>query len=229
VGTNRLEAFSDGVLSVAITLLVLNITVPILKPGQSLGHELARNWPHYAAYVTSFITIGIIWINHHAMVSRLERANHIVLVLNLLLLLTIAVLPFATSLMAAYLREPRGQHLAAGVYAGSFLAMSIAFGAMNSYILIGEHEMLATKMPPMQRRRILSRNLAGLGPYLVATVLAIVSAYATLVICGAIALFYALPLASGTNAKADDSNAKADDTDAKADDTDAEPTGTDAQ
>jgi uncharacterized membrane protein len=123
-----------------------------------------------------------------------------VLVLNLLLLLSVGVLPFATSLMAAYLKQPNGQHLAAGVYSGSFLVMSIAFGAMNSYILIGGHELLAGKLPRAQRRRVLARNLAGLGPYALATALAAVSAYATLAICGAMALFYALPLASGANA-----------------------------
>jgi uncharacterized membrane protein len=203
VGTNRLEAFSDGVLAVAITLLVLDITVPKPSSRYTLAHELAMNWPHYAAYATSFITIGIIWINHHLMVNRLQRANHTVLVLNLLLLLSIGVLPFATSLMAAYLKQPNDQHLAAAVYSGSFLVMSIAFGAMNSYILIGEHELLAVKLAREQRRRILTRNLAGLGPYALATALAALSAYLTLAICGAVALFYALPLASGANADTD--------------------------
>jgi uncharacterized membrane protein len=210
VGTNRLEAFSDGVLAVAITLLVLDIKVPVpptRRPHPThrfmLAHQLALNWPHYAAYATSFITIGIIWINHHVMINRLKRANHLVLVLNMLLLLSIGVLPFATSLMAEYLKQPDGQHLAAAIYAGAFLVMSIAFGSMNSYILLGDHKMLAVKLPPEQRRRILIRNLFGLGPYALATALAPVSAYVTLAICGAVALFYALPLASSADAGAD--------------------------
>ncbi len=198
MGTNRLEAFSDGVLAVAITLLVLDIKVPEPTPGRTLGHQLLSNWPNYAAYATSFITIGIIWINHHVMVGRLRRANHVVLVLNLLLLLSIGVLPFATSLMAAYLKQPHGQHLAAAVYGGSFMVMSIAFGAMNRYILIGRPELLKAELPEDQRRRILARNMAGLGPYVIATALAPVSAYVTLAICGAIAIFYGLPLASGS-------------------------------
>jgi uncharacterized membrane protein len=210
VGTNRLEAFSDGVLAVAITLLVLDIKVP-LPPAHgthaihpfSLAHQLARNWPSYAAYATSFITIGIIWINHHVMVNRLKRANHAVLVLNLLLLLSIGVLPFATSLMAAYLKQPSGQHLAAAVYSGSFLVMSIAFGAMHRYVLLGNHDLLAVKLPQAERRRILTRNMAGLGPYAVATALAPLSAYLTVGICSAVAIFYALPLASSANADLD--------------------------
>ena len=127
MSTNRLEAFSDGVIAVAVTLLVLNIEVPAPGSGHSLGHELLHQWPTYAAYVTSFITIGIIWINHHAMISRLGRADHTILMLNLLLLLSIGVLPFGTNLIATYLREGHGENLAAAIYAGLFLAMSIAF------------------------------------------------------------------------------------------------------
>ncbi len=85
----------------------------------------------YAAYVTSFLTIGIIWINHHVMIRRLREPDHMILFLNLLLLMSIAVLPFATSLMAAYLRESSGQHLAAAIYSGSLLLMAVCFAALN--------------------------------------------------------------------------------------------------
>jgi uncharacterized membrane protein len=101
MSTNRLESFSDGVFAVAITLLVLGIDVPDVGPHDSLGHALLGNWPQYAAYVVSFLTIGIIWINHHAMISRLRAADHTILILNLLLLMTIAVLPFATDRVGA--------------------------------------------------------------------------------------------------------------------------------
>jgi uncharacterized membrane protein len=74
----RLESFADGVFSIAATLLVLNIHVPAPGSGD-LGHQLAEQWPAYAAYVTSFLTIGIIWINHHAMVQRLSRVDHAIL------------------------------------------------------------------------------------------------------------------------------------------------------
>ena len=108
-----MESFSDGVIAVAATLLVLNITPPTLGAHESLAHGLLHQWPNYAAYAVSFTTIGIIWINHHAMISRLRIADHVILMLNLVLLLMIALLPFATSLLAAFLREGRGQHLAA--------------------------------------------------------------------------------------------------------------------
>ncbi|MFZ1997567.1 MAG: TMEM175 family protein [Solirubrobacteraceae bacterium] len=197
MGTNRLESFSDGVIAVAITLLVLDIHVPPLALHESLAHGLLHNWPHYAAYVVSFMTIGIIWINHHAMITRLAQADHSILILNLVLLLSIALLPFATELMADYLRADRGQNLAAGVYAGSFLLMAVAFAALNRHILLARAHMLSAEIPLEDRRRILARSVSGLAPYLIATIVALVSAYATLAICAALAVFYALPIASG--------------------------------
>jgi uncharacterized membrane protein len=197
VNTNRLEAFSDGVLAVAITLLVLDITVPTLKTHQTLGGALAARWPNYAAYVTSFITIGIIWVNHHVMIGRLREADYAILMLNLLLLLTVAAIPFATSLLAAYLREGRGDNTAAAVYGGVLLAMAIAFSLLNHHILFRKQHLLARELSLERRRQILSRTLTGLLPYILATGLAAVSAYITLAITAALAAFYALPIASG--------------------------------
>ncbi len=191
----RLEAFSDGVIAVAITLLVLDIKVPP-PPNASLGHALAQQWPNYLAYVTSFLTIGIIWVNHHRMIERLRVPDHTVLVLNLLLLLSICVLPFATSLVASYLRESRGEHLAAAVYSAALLLMSIMFIALHRHILLRRPELLGAELSEEHRRTILRRNSSGLVPYALALALAPVSAYASLLICTAVAVFYALPFAS---------------------------------
>ena len=199
MGTNRLESFSDGVIAVAITLLVLGIGIPSPLKHGNLGHQLGHQWPEYAAYVVSFVTIGIIWINHHAMISRLKRADHSILILNLLLLMTIGLLPFATGVMAAYLRAPGGQSLAAAVYSGSFLLMSVAFASLNRHLLLRRSHMLSEELGLQERRRILARSVTGVFPYLVATILAVVSAYATLAICAALAIFYALPIASGSD------------------------------
>ncbi|MBV9941660.1 MAG: DUF1211 domain-containing protein [Solirubrobacterales bacterium] len=199
VSTGRLEAFSDGVIAVAITLLVLDIHVPTppLGRGTTLGHELARHWPGYAAYATSFLTIGIIWVNHHVMIGRLREADRTILFLNLLLLMSIAILPFATSLMAAYLRESSGQHLAAAIYSGAFLVMAVLFASLNAHILLAKHQKLTRPLPLERRRQILKRTFAGVLPYVIATALATVSSYATLIICAAIAVFYAFPIGSG--------------------------------
>lgn len=201
VSTNRLEAFSDGVFAIAITLLVLEIRVPEPASGESLGHELLTQWPSYAAFVVSFLTIGIIWINHHAMVRRLRQVDHSILIWNLLLLMTISVLPFTTALMAAYLKESSGESLAAAVYSGSFLLMGVAFAGMNRHILIERAAYLEEDMDEPIRRHILKRAVAGLIPYAIATALAPISPYLTLAICAAVAVFYASPAASASDVR----------------------------
>jgi uncharacterized membrane protein len=203
VSTGRLEAFSDGVIAVAITLLVLNIQVPNVNPHappgrcHTLACALASQWPSYAAYVISFLTIGIIWVNHHVMISRLREADRTILFLNLLLLLSIGVLPFATSLMATYLKRNQGQHLAAAVYGGAFLLMAVFFANLNRHVLLVKPHRLRAQLPEEHRRQILFRSVSGVIPYAIATAMALLSPYVTIVICGAIAAFYALPIGSG--------------------------------
>ncbi len=193
---NRLEAFSDGVIAVSITLLVLDITVPDPSTRHTLAHALAANWAKYAAYVVSFLTIGIIWINHHVMINRLRAVDHPILMLNLVLLLTIGILPFATALMSRYLQADQGEHTAAAVYAGAFLALAVAFLLLQWRIVIRSPHLLRQELPLAERRRIFGRSATGLVPYVVALALAPLSPYVTLGICGAVAVFYALPVAA---------------------------------
>jgi uncharacterized membrane protein len=195
MSTNRLEAFSDGVFAIAITLLVLDIHVP--EPGSGhLGHELLTQWPSYAAYVISFITIGIIWINHHAAFSRLREVDHSILIWNLLLLLAVGVLPFTTSLMATYLKEDSGESLAAAVYGASYLLMGAVFVMVNRQILLRRPQLCKDQIDPAEARNILHFAAIGQLPYALAVVLAFVSPYITLAICAACAVYYALPVAS---------------------------------
>jgi uncharacterized membrane protein len=189
----RLEAFSDGVMAVAITVLALDLPIPEPTGGAALAHELARRWPNFAAFAVSFLTIGIIWINHHAMLRRLAQVDHGTLFLNLLLLLSVCVLPFSTALMAAYLRAPNGEGLAAAIYAGSFLSMGVLFFAMQFRALRLRPHLLDRRVTPDVRDAVLRRNAAGLVPYLAATAVAFVSPYATRAITGAVAVFYAVP------------------------------------
>jgi len=193
MGKARVEAFSDGVIAVAITLLALDLRVPDPARAGSLADHLGEQWPSYAAYVVSFLTIGIIWINHHAMLRRLISVDHTILLFNLLLLLTIGVIPFSTALMAEYLKTAHGQNLAAAVYGGSFLAMSLAFLAMQRHMLIAKQHLLHERLTPEVRRSVLRRNAIGVAPYSLATLGAIFTPYLTLAICAALAAFYALP------------------------------------
>ena len=203
MSTGRLEAFSDGVIAVAITLLVLYIQVPAVNPHappgecRTLGCALASQWPVYAAFVTSFLTIGIIWINHHVMIRRVREPDRMILFLNLLLLMSIAVLPFASDLMAVYFKKSEGQHLAAAVYGGAFLVMAVFFATLNRHRLLVKPERLREHMSAERRRAILVFTVSGVIPYAVATALAVVSPYVTLAICAALAIFYAFPIGSG--------------------------------
>lgn len=132
--TNRLEAFSDGVMAIAITLLVLDLSVPPreqLAEGETLAHALAHQWPSYAAYVVSFLVIGIIWVNHHALFGLIARVDRLTLFVNLLLLMVVSAIPFPTRLMAEYLTAGgTDAHVAAAVYSATMLAMSLAFGGV---------------------------------------------------------------------------------------------------
>ena len=129
--TNRLEAFSDGVFAVAITLLVLEIDVP---GGENLWHELKEEWPSFAAFVVSFWVIGIIWVNHHGVIDHLRRADRGVLYLNLLVLMTVVFIPFSTALLAEHLKSGADEEVAAFVYSRSFLAMGVSFGLLWTYV-----------------------------------------------------------------------------------------------
>src|SRR5919198_5010225 len=125
--TNRLEAFSDGVFAVAITLLVLEIAVPT---GDDLWRQLKDEWPSFAAFAVSFWVIGIIWVNHHGVIDHLKRADRGVLYLNLLMLMSVVFIPFSTALMAEHLKSGADENVAAAVYAAAFTAMAITAGSL---------------------------------------------------------------------------------------------------
>jgi uncharacterized membrane protein len=186
--TDRLEAFSDGVFAVAATLLVLNLGV-----GQSgtLAHRLASEWPHYATYVVSFLTIGIIWLNHHAQFTRIDHPDRTLMVLNLFLLMFVTLTPFPTGLLAKYLNSGDNEHVAAAFYAATMLAMSIAFFGL--YVWAAHRRLFADWIDERQAAYLLRRNGAGLLVYASAIGLAFVSAVVSLVLCGAVAVFYLLP------------------------------------
>ena len=106
MGKARLEAFSDGVFAIAITLLVLTITTP--NDYHHLGSELADRWPSYAAYVVSFAVIGIMWLNHHTIFGHFARVDRNLVYLNLLLLATVVFIPYPTGIFGQALQARRG-------------------------------------------------------------------------------------------------------------------------
>jgi len=136
VDRSRFESFSDGVFAVAITLLALDLAVA--GPGHgSLLAQLGHHWPSFAAYVVSFFMIGIIWVNHHALVQNIAVVNRTLLYLNLLLLMFVVAIPFATATMAAYLTsgERSNAEVAAAVYALALEAMGLSFALLYEWTL----------------------------------------------------------------------------------------------
>jgi uncharacterized membrane protein len=190
--TSRIEAFSDGVFAIAITLLVLEIHVPE-DPEEGLGQALLDQWPAYASYVVSFFVIGIIWVNHHAVFDHLQRADRPLLFLNLLLLMFVGLLPWPTNLMATYMREGGAdEQVAAVVYSGTMTAMGVAFGALWTYA--SRHRgLLGDSLSPEEVRRLTRRFVAGTPVYLLSMLVALVSAPACLALNALLALYYALP------------------------------------
>src|SRR6185295_10024553 len=125
--THRLDAFSDGVFAIAITLLILEIRVPEIGPGESLGHALKDLWPSYIAYATSFGVIGIMWANHHNLFRLVHRTDHLLLMLNLALLLCVGFIPFPTALVARYLSEGTGESTAVAAYGATLTVTAIVY------------------------------------------------------------------------------------------------------
>jgi uncharacterized membrane protein len=128
--TTRAESFSDGVLAIAITLLVLQLGIG--HGGGTLAHRLSQQWPLFLSYFVSFVNIGTVWLNHHKVVSRLSHVDHTFLVLNLLLLMVVSLLPFPTRVIGEELAvgTHADQRTAALLYAGTFFAASIVFLAL---------------------------------------------------------------------------------------------------
>jgi uncharacterized membrane protein len=134
VNTNRTEAFSDGVFAIAATLLVLELKIPQVEAGELLG-ALLEAWPSYATYAVSFLTIGIIWVNHHTILDRVRRVDRPLLFINLVFLMLVAAIPFPTALLADYLREGHDDRLAAAIYGGTMWVMGLAICAIWAYVV----------------------------------------------------------------------------------------------
>jgi uncharacterized membrane protein len=184
--TNRLEAFSDGVFAIAITLLVLELNVP---GGENLWHDLKEEWPSFAAFFVSFWVIGIIWVNHHGVLDHLARADRGVLYLNLLLLFTVVFIPFPTALLAEHLKSGADEEVAAIVYSAAFLAMSLSYGALWGYITRRKY-LLGVELTDEQVSRITRRFQIGTPFYALQLAFAFISPAVVLVINALLALYY---------------------------------------
>ena len=186
--TSRIEAFSDGVFAIAITLLILNVQVPPASVAH-LGAALTRQWPTYIAYLISFAFIGIMWVNHHRLFNHIRRSDNGLMFLNLLLLLGVSIVPFPTALIAAHYYAP-GRTLAAAVFNGTYVVIAIFFNVLWRHMVRGGLLDSATQ----ESAGAISRQYA-FGPisYLVCFALTWVSVPASLLMNVALAVFFAIP------------------------------------
>ena len=186
--SGRLEAFSDGVLAVAITLLALNLFLPGPGHGPLLA-QLGQRCPTFAAYLVSFSVIGIIWVNHHALIDNIAFVDRTLLFLNLLLLLFVVMIPFATATMADYLSSGgQDSHVAMALYGVILEGMGLCFAAIFGWSL-GEGR-THHPVPPVARRAAWLRFSFGALVYLVAIAVAFISAPAALLIIALVAAYY---------------------------------------
>ena len=182
----RLEAFSDGVFAIAITLLVLELAVP--RDAPDLAKALGDRWPSFAAYVVSFAVIGIMWVNHHAILHNVARVDRPLLFINLLLLMFIAVVPFPTALLAEYLVEGGwNSKVAAAIYSGNLFGCAIAFQLLWRWI-VHDARLLHEEIERGKRAEI--RFAIGLLVYASTVGLSLVNAKLTLLVHALIAIYY---------------------------------------
>jgi len=190
----RLEAFSDGVFAIIITLLVLDLRVPreALLQGQPLRAALLHQWPVYVAYVLSFLQVGVVWANHHTMFHYIRRSDHLLLVLNLLLLLCVAVLPFTTAVLSEYARgSAADRRLASQIYSVALGIAGVFFSAIWRHAM---HAGLVARWADPHRLHALGRNWSFVPVfYGVAFALAFLDVRLSLVMYGLLLFYFALP------------------------------------
>jgi uncharacterized membrane protein len=190
--TVRIEAFSDSVFAIAVTLLVLGVTVPRardLDAGGSLGRTLMKMWPQYLAFVTSFITILANWVNHHRIFSFIQRTDHPFLYWNGLLLLFITFMPFPTALLAEYLLHSQAR-VAGAVFAGTYVGIAFAFKGIWHHAS-KNGRLLAQNVDKKEIRQITLQYRYGPPMYLAAFALSFVSVGLSVALCLCLAVFFA--------------------------------------
>jgi uncharacterized membrane protein len=190
MGKGRFEAFSDGVFAIAITLLVLEIHLPVadtLNDGQ-MQHYLVHLWPQLVTYMTSFATIGIIWLNHHSTFVHVQSLDHVTLSLNLVLLLTVCFVPFPTALVAKYGALPSSTAL----YGATLTAMGISYAALWYYTARQEYRRSPSTAPHLNRITVL-KGMAGTGGYFAGTLVAFVAPRLSALLFVSVAIYYAIP------------------------------------
>jgi uncharacterized membrane protein len=189
-GTNRLVTFSDSVFAIAITLLVLEIRPPTANTDEL--HGLLALWPSYLAYAVTFLFMGQVWVNHHVMFDHIRAANRPVLLLNTLVLMAVAFLPFATSVLADAVRRGHGEQTAVAFYGITFWLTALAFNAV--WLYASRHRMLSEALGSAAGTAIGRRFRLALGWLASGAVLGALVPVMGLAVIAAFNVFYWLPI-----------------------------------
>jgi uncharacterized membrane protein len=190
-GTGRIEAFSDGVIAVAITLLILDVHVPTVQTG--LLPALLNQWPTYLGYVTSFLVITIFWAYHHNMFRFIQQVDYTLLVINAFFLMCIAFIPFATAVLTKYITSPTEQHTAAILYGATLLLNGILFNSIWWYA-VWKRRLVRRDLDAQAVHRITKGSLFGLPFWALAIVLSLINVELSLAFFILIDLIYFLPM-----------------------------------
>jgi len=188
--TGRLEAFSDGVFAIAVTLLVLDIGVPATA-GQDLGAAIRGLWPSYLAYVASFSTIGAAWLGHNAITEYLERTDAAFVRLNLLLLLFVSFLPFPTRLVAEFIHQAKAERVAVTFYGIILLLSSVLLQVLWRYAV--RAHLVRPDTADEEVELLTERLTPGLGAYVVLIVTGLFVPIVAVIGFLGIALYYIIP------------------------------------
>jgi uncharacterized membrane protein len=190
--TARLEAFSDGVFAIAITLLILEVKVPRAGAEGGLLRALLQLWPSYMGYVISFVTLGIMWANHHAIFTYICRTDRYFLLIHVFFLMCISFLPFPTAVLAEHLPHPESRQTAVAAYSAALVVIALAYNAVWWYAVTGRR-LLGAGADPVAIRSISRRYALGPISYAVSFALAFVNVWASLSVHGILAVLYLLP------------------------------------
>jgi uncharacterized membrane protein len=186
VETTRLETFSDGVFAIAATLLILDVKLPA---SGSVEHGLLQIWPSYAAYAISFVTIGIMWINHHTVFRQIDRVDRTFLTISVVFLMVIAFVPFPTRVLADHLHHDATA--AAFFYGLTMTAMAAMYGSLWFYAAM-RRRLIAPEADQRVVRGI-SRSFApGVPIYGLAALSSFLSSWIAIGLYAGIAVFYVL-------------------------------------
>ena len=188
--TSRLEAFSDGVLAIAITLLVLDIPVPS-DEGGDLGLELRHAWPHYVAFVTAFLTIAVMWANHHDLFRIIDKTDRGLMLANAFLLVSISFLPFPTGVLAEHMRDTGSNRQAALLtYGGTMFVIAIAYNVLWRYVRA--RGLLRADLPPSAVDGVTRAYNSALTVYGAALLLSFFNAWVSIAVWLGLAVFFQL-------------------------------------